>query len=116
MPNTYPSLPQCEGTKLVPRTGGIERIATNGAIRMRFLQSADKNDPVIDHGVVTLSQLATFKAFYAANRTVTFYYTAIEDGVQRTCMFKPGGPYDITPAPGPSGVIMAHLVVNLREV
>lgn len=108
--------PQCEGTKLVPRTGIIERIATNGAVRVRALQSADKLDPVVDHGTVTLTQLNAFKTFYSTNRTTPFYFTAIEDGVQRTCLFRADRPYDVTPQPGPGGVILSKLVVNMREV
>ena len=109
--DTYPTLPQVDGTALVPRTGVMERIATNGAVRSRAYQSADKNDAQIDHGLLTSAQLATFKSFYAAHRAVEFFWTAAEDGVQRVCTFVGGSPYSVTPSGG-----LFQLRVNLREV
>jgi hypothetical protein len=103
--------PQCEGTKLVPRTGIMERVASNGKVRLRAKQSANKYDPIINHGVVTATQLSAFKAFYLTNRTATFTFTANEDGVQRTCVFSPE-PFDVDPMPGQQ----YKLVVRMREV
>jgi len=111
MPNTYPSLPQWIGTRLQQRTGIIERIASNGAVRLRALQSANKSDPVVVHGLLNATQLSTFKTFYTNNRAIPFYFTSVEDGIQRTCVFAAQG-YEVSTNEGG----FYSIVVYMREV
>lgn len=110
---TYPSLDQWDGTKLVPRAGVIERMATNGTVRLRALQSGPKYDPTVVHGLLSATDRTTLLNFYTANRTTSFTFTATEDGVARTCVFA-ANPYQIEPVPGMSNTYKA--TVFLREV
>lgn len=110
--NASVTAPQWQGTRLVPRAGVLERIATNGAVRLRALYSAVKYDPVIVHGFMTAAQRTALLNFYAANRTATFTFTATEDGVTRTCVFA-ANPFTIEPMPDNASLFQA--TVNLRE-
>ena len=98
---SYPSLGQWEGTKLVPRSGRIVRKASNGAVRVRLLQSATKYDPTVVHGLLSAADRSTLLAFYAANMATSFIFTATEDGSTRTCVFA-DPPFLIEPLPGTS--------------
>lgn len=100
------------GTELQPRTGVIERVASNGKVRMRSTQSADKVDAVVVHATLTQSQIAEFKSFRNANRVGTFLFTGIEDGVQRTVAFAGQTPYKVEGTPDG----LWQLTVYLREV
>lgn len=104
---------QWQGTELNPRTGVVERTATNGSVRMRSLQSVVKYDPVCVHGMLTKTDVDNFKAFYAANRLVPFLYTANEDGIQRTVMFAGATPFKCVPA---SDLVNWSLTVYMREI
>jgi hypothetical protein len=110
---SYPSFPQWDGTRLVPRSGRIVRKASNGAVRIRELQSADKLDPTVVHGLLSSADRTTLLAFYAANRATSFTFTAAEDGSTRTCVFA-DPPYQIDPLPGTSSSFKA--TVYLLEV
>lgn len=116
MPNNYnsisPALPQCEGTRLVPRTGILRRTATNGGTRLRATQSANKHDPVVVHGRLSSTQVSALLAFYSANRAIPFYFTII-NGSQQTVVFSPDNPYDIKPVPGQG---YSEVSVNMLEV
>lgn len=102
---------QAAGTRLVPRSGIIERMASNGAVRLRALQSATKYDPVIEYAAITQVQRDALLTFYTANRSLSFTFTAIEDGVTRTCVFAPT-PFTITTL----GASFYRATVYLREV
>lgn len=90
-------LNQWEGSELELRDGVMERIATNGKVRTRALQSDTKYDPVVEHGMLTNAQVDDFLSFYngvgQGGRTRTFLFTSTEDSVQRTVVFRPGRPY-----------------------
>jgi hypothetical protein len=111
MANAYPALPQWVGTLYNPRFGIQERIATNGAVRLRVLQSAAKYDITLYHGMLTQTQRDTLVTFYNANRLLTITVTPVEDGVLRTCVFAAQG-YKIEPLD--SGLYRA--TVYLRQV
>lgn len=96
--DNYPPLPQIEGnTKPAPRSGIRPRVASNGNVRLRALQSATKNDWVIDHGVLTDAQWATLLAFYNSHRTDAFILTLEKDSSTLVCVFNPDSPYDAQP-------------------
>lgn len=105
----YPDLPQKEGTKMEPRTGKIPRRSSSGKTRMRNLQSKDKMDITVVHGVLTPAQYATFMAFYAARRDTTFTFVFNNDGVSRTCMFAPT-PFAAQPLNAGFFAVVAYLI------
>ena len=109
----YPNLPQWDGTKLVVRSGMMERIATNGQVRMRALQSKAKLDPTVVHGFLSQAQRQELIDFYNKFRTVSFTFTAQEDGVPRLCYFAGANPYQIEPIAGMPNTYNA--TVYLRE-
>lgn len=84
------------GTKLTPRTGMIERVATNGAVRMRSTQAAPKYDMTLMHGFLSASQVAGLRTFYARNWLKPVLVTCVDDNVQRTMLFAPN-PFDVVP-------------------
>lgn len=92
------NLPQWDGTRIVPRTGVMARMASNGAIRLRSKHSM-KNDIEMFHGSLTLVQKDAFLNFYNANRVHAFTVTTNEDSTTRTCVFAEKG-YNITPKEG----------------
>ena len=111
--NTYPALAQWDGTKLTPRTGLKERIASNGSVRMRATQSVVKMDPTVFHGFMTSTDRQTLIDFVANNLGVAFAFTGTEDGILRTCVFQPNA-YQIEPLAGSSATFKA--TVYMREV
>lgn len=85
---SYPTdLPQCEGTRLVPRSGIRVRIASNGTARARALSSAMRYDPIIVHKGLTLTQLQELLAFHESNRGVAFTLTYQPESSTLTCLF-----------------------------
>lgn len=106
MPNAYPSLPQAEGTKLVPRAGTRLRYAANGTVRTRVESSAPRYDPVLVHKGLSLDQwsgVSGLKTFYEANRgaIVTVAYGALES-ISLNCVFAEK-PFDVEPQIGNPG-------------
>lgn len=97
----YPSLPQSEGTVLVPRSGVRVRYTTNGAARTRAVSSGIRYDVTVIHKGMTAADVTTFKDFYTSNRAVTFQiaYDAGES-LSLTCVFAEK-PFDIVSTPGP---------------
>lgn len=107
---THTNMPkQCAGTELVPRTGRLRRTASNGATRIRLLQSTTKLDPRVEHKLCTPTQRNAFVAFYEANKATSFTFVADEDGVSRTCIFG-DPPYKIDTAKGTKFNITAYLI------
>lgn len=100
------------GSKVTPRTGVVERVATNGTVRVRSLQSGVKYDYTVVHGSLSKANVDAFKTFYATNRLLSFFFTALEDNVQRTVMFA-ANPYEVTPK---DDNVNWELRVNLREI
>jgi hypothetical protein len=98
----YPTLPQAEGTTLVPRSGLRLRYASNGSVRARALSSAIRYDPKIVHKVLSLAQWQALQAFEAANRGITFNVTIVAEGVTLTCLFAER-PFDYAPIVGGGG-------------
>jgi len=90
------AMPQWVGTVLVPRTGMLQRIASNGTVRLRAMQSVIKRDPTVFHGVLTLAQRNALVDFHVHTWNASFFFTATEDSVQRTVCWAPK-PYDIKP-------------------
>lgn len=84
---TYPTLPQCEGTDLVPRSGMRTRIASNGQARARALSSAMRFDPKVVHAGLTLAQWQSLRDFHEANRGVPFDFFYQPEGITYTCIF-----------------------------
>lgn len=112
----YPSLPQMEGTKLVPRSGMKGITASNLQVRLRQVASAAFVDPTIVHTSLTAAQWATFLAFYNANRAGTFTFTLVADGTfLSTCIFAPDKPYDMAPKIGAGGAPLYDVTVNLMQ-
>lgn len=103
MPNAYPSLPQGEGTKLVPRAGTRLRYAANGTVRVRTESSAPRYDPVLVHKGVSLEDWSTLKTFYENNRgaIVTVAYGAVES-LTIDCVFAER-PFECVPELGNPG-------------
>lgn len=99
LPDSYPAIPQREGTKFTLRTGILMRRASNGATRLRALQSMVKRDILIDHGACTEAEYLQLMAFYAQYQLQSFSFTAWEDDVTRTCVFAPV-PFDVDPQNG----------------
>lgn len=85
--NTYPSLPQCDGTKLVPRSGVHVRIASNGTARARALSTAMRFDPIVTHKGIALADLQNLLAFEEANRGIAFTLNYVPEGASLTCLF-----------------------------
>jgi len=86
--NTYPSLHQAIGS----RPGMLDDLvidrAANGTAKVRAFFAAVKRNFSVVHKAISASDRTTLLAFYAANRTVAFYFTAEDDGVMRTVVFK----------------------------
>jgi len=91
MSNIYPAFPQWVGTKFTPRFGIQERIATNGAVRLRSLQTSPKFDITLLHGILDQDDRDTLVQFYQDNRTSTVLVNVAEDGSQRTMVFAGAG-------------------------
>lgn len=111
--NTYPAIRQSEGTQLIARSIAVERYATNGTLRMRYVSSNRKHDIVVVHGAIDASERAQLLAFYEANRTDPFVFVAVEDGVSRICIFTPT-PLAIEPIPGT--VATYNVTAYMREM
>lgn len=112
---TYPSLPQAEGTKLVPRSGIMVRTATNGASRARALSSAQRYDAQLFHRLLSLADLQSIQTFHEANRGAAFdvYYTPEARTI--SCFFAAEKPYDAQPVQASAGVILFDVTVNLVQ-
>jgi len=113
----YPDLCQAQGTILVPRPGGSvrNRVATNQVVRPRSIASATFYDPVVVHVGLTAAELATFMAFYAANRATSFSYTHMPDGSTRTCVFDASRPFTRREYITSPHVFRFDLTVNLLQ-
>ena len=111
---TYPTLPQAEGTVLVPRSGIRLRYASNGTARARALSSAIRYDPRIFHRGLTLAQWQTLQAFEASNRGITFQVVIVPEGITLTCLFS-DKPFDYQPIPGAAGVALFNVTANLVQ-
>lgn len=85
---------QFTGTRLVPRTGAVGRLASNNAVRVRVLAGV-KYDIVVAHKSCSQTQHDAFMTFYNTNRAATFTFTVAEDGVTRTCVFAPDRPWEV---------------------
>jgi len=109
--NTFPTLDQWVGTKYTPRFGMQERLASNGAVRLRALQSAPKFDITVVFSLVTQANHDLITAFYTANRTAPFLFTATEDGVQRIVVFAANA-YNIEPLDSS----LYKITMYLREI
>lgn len=70
----YPAFFTLADSVLVPDAGLEPERATNGALRLRRLWSADKATAELGH-LLTASQKATLDAFYAANKDLDVTYT-----------------------------------------
>lgn len=109
----YPSLPQAEGTKGVPRSGVKIRQASNNAIRTRAIAGTTFYDPVVVHRGLTAAQRATFLAFYVANRATSFTFTYAADSTSVTCVFAEK-PFDEVAMPVASGIVYNITVYLLQ--
>lgn len=110
----YPTLPQTEGTKLVPRPGLMKRVATNGVARTRALSSATRYDPVIQHKGLTLAQFQALQTFYETNRAIPFTIVYNPEGITLTCLFDERG-FDYTPQPGAAAAALFDVTVYLLQ-
>jgi hypothetical protein len=100
----YPSIAQTEGTVAQPRTFAIERYATNGAFRLRYIGSRRKCDITVVHALASGADRRALLDFYDSTRTDahridSFTFTAAEDGARYTCIFAPT-PFEIEPVAG----------------
>jgi hypothetical protein len=85
-------------------------MASNGKVRLRDMQSADKYDITIHHGPCTEAQRQTLMTFYTTNRSLAVTFTADEDGVARSCYFA-DPPYTVDPL----GNSLFAITVNLTQ-
>ena len=109
------SLPQAEGTQIVPRSGIRMRYASNGAVRVRALSSATRYDLRVVHRGLTQAQWLALKAFYEARRTdPTFSITFVPENVAYTVVFA-DRPFDMTPEPGAGAAALFNVTVNLVQ-
>jgi hypothetical protein len=111
----YPSLPQMEGTKLVPRSGMKTITASNLQVRVRQVASSAFLDPTVVHTSLTGAQWATLQSFYNANRAGTFTFTLVADGtLLSTCVFAEK-PFECTPKIGPNAIALFDVTVYLMQ-
>ncbi len=82
----YPTLVTAPGSDPRPLVSLEVDRAEDGTGRVRSY-GADKVRFEINHPYLGTSDLATLKAFYTANRLLTFDYTSPADGVTRYCIF-----------------------------
>ena len=61
--------------------------ATNGALRLRRLWSAEKLDFVVEHAPLTDAERSTLEAHYQANRDASFAIVWPEDGQTYTVAY-----------------------------
>lgn len=73
MPNAYPSFFTLADSTVTPADGMDPQRATNGALKLRRLWSADKASFDLGH-VLTAAQKSTLDAFYAANKDLDITY------------------------------------------
>jgi len=75
----YPSIPIIDGFEQIPRDGRQIDTAADGISRIRIVH-ADRFDFVVPHSVLSVANLAALRAFYTANRAISFNFTSPEDG------------------------------------
>jgi hypothetical protein len=93
---TYPTLKTAYGSDPKPfKSIEVDR-AEDGTARARSYGS-DKVQINVKHEWLESGDLATLKAFYTANRLLSFDYTSPADGVARVCVFSSPIAYEIQP-------------------
>ncbi len=113
--NNYPSYPQAEGTKLVVRSGIRLRMASNGLVRARALQSVSFHDVVIVHKNLMLADVDIIKTFHENNRGVDVAVTLVPyGGLALTCVFDTP-PYQEEPQLLSAGQALFTMTVNLKQ-
>lgn len=86
----YPALPQVVGSTVTTRDDRILVRDTTGTARAASFYTAPKREYTVVHKL-DAADLATLRAFYLANRNVTFNFTWCEDASPTACFFGPRG-------------------------
>jgi hypothetical protein len=82
----YPTL-NAQRSSSTARNSGHDAVrATNGALKVRRMFSAEKTDFTIDHWL-TSAEKSTLESFYQANKDLDVAFTWAEDGVTYTVRF-----------------------------
>jgi hypothetical protein len=79
----YPTLTTTINSRVESLDGQIADRATNGALKVRSLYTADKLVFLLEHEISTASK-ATLDAFWAANKLLDITYTSPFDGASYT--------------------------------
>lgn len=83
----YPTLPTEYDASIALDAGRENDRATNGAARGRTFFTSAKSNFRLKHKALNSTDLAAFKAHYAANTALSFAYTSPVDGVTYTCIY-----------------------------
>jgi hypothetical protein len=105
----YPSFAQMVGSVARVEAGRIVTRDTGGGARASSLWDGVKRTFTLKHQL-NAADLATLRAFYAANLTASFSVTWAEDGGSYTCIFGTDG---VRVAPG---AVHHDVTVALEEV
>lgn len=87
-PSTSPDFVPRVGTDDEPMFDQVVDAAVNGSARARSFYTTEKKR-FRPQFLLTASALATFNAFVAANRTLSFQYLHYPDNTTYTCIFEP---------------------------
>ena len=87
----YPSFPQLVGATMVHHEVRQVVRDTTGTARVAAFYTAPTKEFTVLHRLST-ADLATLRAFYLANRNITFNFTWCEDGSPTVCVFGQRGP------------------------
>lgn len=91
---SYPSLPIMRDGSRAERRGGLDpQRASNGALKVRRLYSADKTDFTLVHWLSD-TQRATLETCWTSFRTGTVTLTWPETGATFTCRFAEAPQYE----------------------